>query len=117
MVLAMIKCEKCKKLKHPAFIRRFGKDKQIRHKCNNCILDDNLYSRYRLTKAEFNSMWFEQDGKCLGCKESTKLVVDHSHGTKKVRGLLCNDCNSALGFVKEQKRILLSLVRYLDNTK
>ena len=41
------------------------------------------------------------------------LSVDHNHTTGEVRGLLCNDCNSLLGFAKENVEILQSAINYL----
>ena len=39
--------------------------------------------------------------------------VDHNHTTKKVRGLLCNNCNAALGFAKENVATLELLIKYI----
>ena len=48
--------------------------------------------------SEFDvDVWYsEQDGKCAICgdpKSLEELEVDHLHGTRKVRGLLCKNCN------------------------
>ena len=41
------------------------------------------------------------------------LSVDHNHITGEVRDLLCNDCNSLLGFAKENVEILQNAINYL----
>jgi hypothetical protein len=55
----------------------------------------------------------KQEGKCLICKKTGKLVVDHCHSTKKVRGLLCNNCNVGLGAFKDNCEFLSDAVIYL----
>jgi hypothetical protein len=42
------------------------------------------------------------------------LAVDHHHGTGKVRALLCNRCNIALGYVKEDTDLLRRMIAYLE---
>ncbi|MCC9307713.1 endonuclease VII domain-containing protein [Kitasatospora sp. RB6PN24] len=46
-------------------------------------------------------MYFEQDGQCAvaSCVREAKCV-DHDHVTGKVRGLLCQGCNVAIGFLE-----------------
>jgi hypothetical protein len=42
------------------------------------------------------------------------LYVDHAHQTGKVRGPLCNACNTAIGLFEEDRARLLSALSYLD---
>jgi len=42
------------------------------------------------------------------------LAVDHCHSTNKIRGLLCTDCNTALGLLKDNKELVKSALAYLD---
>lgn len=69
-------------------------------------------------------MHFDQSGLCAICggegftmKEchSLKLVVDHCHATGKVRGLLCHNCNRALGLLKDSSESLRCAINYLSN--
>lgn len=76
---------------------------------------------YNMTVEDYNNMLESQQGKCLICdKHYTEvarqyLCVDHCHKTGKVRGLLCHNCNSALGLIKEDENILNSMKSYLVN--
>jgi hypothetical protein len=39
--------------------------------------------------------------------------VDHDHKTKQVRGILCQNCNSALGYLKDDYKLAEIAVAYL----
>lgn len=41
-----------------------------------------------------------QGGKCLICRRSAKLVIDHCHETGRVRGLICSPCNTHVGWIE-----------------
>jgi len=55
-----------------------------------------LTYRYNFTKTQFDELLRRQDGKCGICQQRKKLVVDHNHKTRQVRGLLCRKCNANL---------------------
>lgn len=67
-----------------------------------------LKYRYGITIDDYERMLAEQGGGCAICERhpaeagnpehwTDVLCVDHCHDTGKVRGLLCNDCNLAIG--------------------
>lgn len=81
--------------------------------------ESSLKRNYDLTVAEYNVMLLNQNGLCLACEihqsQLTRpLAVDHNHETGDVRGLLCTNCNSALGMVEENSRVLYGLISYLE---
>lgn len=45
------------------------------------------------------------------------LNVDHCHGTGNIRGILCSDCNIAIGKSGESSERLRALANYLDVRK
>ncbi len=61
-------------------------------------------------------MLLEQDGKCAICKSTDNLgrymCVDHNHETGELRGLLCTNCNQALGLFKENLNNLENALSY-----
>ena len=78
--------------------------------------DEILMKRYGITQADKDRMEAEQGGKCYICgfpPNKRGLFVDHCHKTKRVRGLLCSDCNSGLGFFRDSMVNLMRAVRYL----
>lgn len=54
-----------------------------------------------------------REGSCSICKETKFLAVDHCHTTGIFRGLLCQHCNSVLGYAKDNVNILENAISYL----
>jgi hypothetical protein len=69
--------------------------------------------RYGLSRGEYQKMFDDQEGCCFICGKKKKLHVDHSHTTNKVRALLCHNCNSVLGYSREDPAILRAGIEYL----
>tara|TARA_R100000365_G_C2732526_1_gene62509 strand:- start:268 stop:669 length:402 start_codon:yes stop_codon:yes gene_type:complete len=72
--------------------------------------------RYNLTEEQFKNMIIDCNNKCTICEQSfndIKMCIDHSHDTGKVRGLLCDDCNKALGLFKDSTVNLKNAIDYL----
>ena len=82
----------------------------------------NLKYRYGLDEVGIIGMLEDQNHCCKICGSSgfkidkaTKhnLVVDHCHDTGKVRGMLCHNCNRALGLFKDCTKSLEAAINYL----
>lgn len=76
---------------------------------------------YGLSKDEYDKMVLKQNGKCYICKKKQplhinngELNIDHDHKTGKVRGLLCNSCNTGLGQFRDDRAALKRALRYLE---
>jgi hypothetical protein len=52
--------------------------------------------------------------KCDVCKGAKKISFDHCHSTKLFRGWLCHGCNIALGFARNNPKILRKLADYQE---
>ena len=84
----------------------------------------HLREHYGISIEEYSRMHEAQDGKCSICGvfgaaydrangRTNTLVVDHCHGSKRVRGLLCAHCNKALGGFKDSPEFLANAIKYL----
>ena len=51
--------------------------------------------------------------RCWICGCDKKLVIDHDHNTNIVRGRLCSVCNSAIGYFKDDIKLLRRAIKYL----
>lgn len=82
--------------------------------------------RYGISEEMYKSMLADQRGGCAicGCTEEENgkaLAVDHDHsccsGKKTcgscIRGLLCNKCNSAIGFLNDSPYLAVKAAEYL----
>lgn len=82
----------------------------------------NLKKKYNLTLEQYSEMLQKQDNKCAICgidrKDCKKdHAVDHCHTTGKIRGLLCENCNRALGKFKDSTDLLHKAIEYLEKYK
>jgi Recombination endonuclease VII len=73
---------------------------------------------YDITPEQYAAMLERQGGVCAGCGEpptaKKRLHVDHCHKTRRIRGLLCNGCNRAIGFLNDSPERARKLAAYLD---
>lgn len=70
---------------------------------------------YGITLEDYQRMWIAQLGLCAICwrePEGRDLVVDHDHATGKVRGLLCDRCNTGMGQFEDNMAWLLRAASY-----
>ena len=89
-----------------------------------CYACRNQYSReanyqvkYFITVEEYNKLLEEQGGVCYICGSDYKLVVDHDHTSNKVRKILCDACNRALGFFRENTEVMQKAINYINEHK
>jgi hypothetical protein len=49
-------------------------------------------------------------------RRGAAMVVDHDHQSKKVRGILCHNCNQGLGQFRDDPEQLARAIAYLNNS-
>jgi len=131
------KCPACKKIKSRD---EFNKDVQkisgLHPHCRECVaVRAGKYYRenkahilvcqrkrifekkYGISVADYDSMNSSQGGVCKICggknNAGRRLAVDHCHVTNKVRGLLCNACNQAIGLLKDSVENITKAADYV----
>ncbi len=81
-----------------------------------------LKKRYGISKEDYESMLEKQSRSCAICFSEVPLgrysffAVDHDHVTRKIRGLLCTNCNRGLGFFKDNIELLRKALNYLKKS-
>ncbi|MFI1971023.1 recombination endonuclease VII [Streptomyces cinnamoneus] len=75
---------------------------------------DHLRRQYGITEAQRDEMIASQVGVCCICLSAPAVHVDHCHATDKVRGVLCFNCNSALGKLRDDVGALCRAIDYLE---
>lgn len=116
-----IKCSKCFISKD---ISEFNKGKNLnglRSQCRTCDRNYKITKRYNLSIEDVETYW--KTSRCEICDyEFNKygdgtnrfLCFDHDHKTGKLRGILCNACNGALGYLNDDIDVLKKAIQYLQ---
>lgn len=69
--------------------------------------------KYGLTEDSFKELLEYQNGLCAICKMEPGTHVDHDHETGHVRGILCANCNTGIGMLKDDSIIVENASKYL----
>jgi len=108
-------CKQCVSISNRGDKRRDRKrDKKVARK--------SLLKRcYGLTLADYDCLLEAQGRSCAICKctengSKEYLAVDHDHETGEIRGLLCDKCNSGIGFLRDDPDLVEAAARYLRET-
>lgn len=73
--------------------------------------------KYRISEIEYSDMLSNQSNKCATCgKEeiNKRLAIDHCHKSGKIRGLLCYNCNRAIGLLNDDVDVMKNIIKYLE---
>lgn len=101
--------------------RLHRKEKQLRSRAwrkkvgPDGLKKQRLRIRFKISLEDYQKMEREQNFLCAICEgeDDRSLAVDHDHKTGKIRGLLCHNCNLALGNAKDSPEILMKMIKYL----
>jgi hypothetical protein len=83
------------------------------------LKEKHLKKTYNLTLNELELLKEKQNYCCAICETHENdcsrktLFVDHNHNTGEIRGLLCSQCNSALGLMYDDVSLLKNAINYL----
>ncbi len=68
--------------------------------------------RYGISREEYLSLMAVRE--CGICRAtSRRLCIDHDHSTGKVRGRICHQCNSGLGYFGDSAERMLRAAQYI----
>jgi len=114
----LLRCNACGEEKDSSeFYARKSTPRGFRYECKICENHRRNVNRYGITKEDFKKLYEQQEGACAVCGKFLEYNgldthIDHDHDTGKVRGILCSNCNTALGLLKENVEIILALAMY-----
>lgn len=128
-------CSKCKEVKSldNFYPNQRAKDK-CKKQCKTCwdgsvwaryatpeyVRTAGLWQKYGLTLEDYNNLLEKQNKVCAICEQPPSkqfLYVDHCHATGRVRGLLCNRCNTALGLLNDSVELFERSIEYLESVE
>jgi len=94
-----------------------------RCKCDKCraVRNDYVYEKRRgVPRTTMQTILDAQDGKCASCGrdlDGRKKHFDHNHETEELRGVLCGQCNMALGLLGDDPSRIKQLLSYRESYK
>lgn len=101
-------CEPCYALR----VRKYARSKYREY---------DLRKKYGITEADYDDMLRRQGGRCAICKDTDarnrhgtdRFSVDHDHESGHVRALLCGSCNSAIGLLQDDPKVIEAAAKYV----
>jgi hypothetical protein len=123
-------CTKCRQsLDESEFHKRTYRSGKVglQSRCKSCATKSrrkyykphsSIRHQLKLTQDEIDKL--VASGECANpaCRATDRrLCIDHCHDTKKPRGLLCHQCNTALGLLGDNVQVILGLSQYLAQSK
>lgn len=118
------RCKACANAEATAWTKKNPERRKEQHKrwraANpDTIKRQSLRRHYGITLEHYNELLAKQDGRCGICRTDSPrghhntFNVDHDHETGLIRGLLCWDCNSAVGKLGDTAEALERALVYL----
>lgn len=127
-------CSKCRVTKSLAeFPRNIAQKDGLGNQCHPCMrtsraanyyrdpnasrasrLDSRRRRKYGITSEQFQTFGEAIGWRCPGDCKRRASVLDHSHVTNALRGMLCPQCNLALGYAADDPTVLRALADYLE---
>lgn len=106
--------------KNKARIRKIARVYARQHPEKNT--SSRLKTVFGITLDEYNDMLKSQDERCAICgrhyteasRDKRRLAVDHDHKTGRIRGLLCTNCNGAIGRFSDSVELMSKAIEYLN---
>ena len=110
-------CFKCKQTKSSRLFNRDITTKSgFTGECKSCHSFTNRFALYGVRPQIIDDLTKQQNGRCAICGDVLKKrhAIDHCHQTQTVRGILCLNCNSGIGLLRDSPAILQSALSYLE---
>jgi len=110
------RCNTCLYIKHKEWVKQNpNRIKAYRNKDSWTLT--KRCARRGITPEQLIDAYARQEECCAICKQEIKLsdsAIDHNHNTGEFRGVLCKQCNRALGMFKDSPTVLKNAIEYLE---
>lgn len=113
-------CKQC----HTDYQTQYYKDRP--EKYAEKVIANSYYKanwkRHKISEEAYKELIDLHDGKCHACQDRKGTNLDHDHGCcdkrfscgKCIRGLLCSQCNTALGLLADSAQKVEKLLEYIS---
>ena len=89
--------------------------------CKACRIVQNRERTLGITEEKYWDLYHKQEGRCGICnrrlysKRYKSFCVDHDHKTGKIRGLLCHNCNRAIGMLQDDPAAIRRAAEWVED--
>jgi len=109
-------CKPCMVTYQETYKQKKGKEYFRNYRC---------MTLYGITLEEAEKLLESQGNTCALCKKEVQFLpgfsnaahIDHCHSSGKVRGILCGNCNTALGKLGDSVETIKNVLKYLEQGK
>ena len=108
------------------FSKRSSRPCGLQSKCKDCERElrrkywkphEQIRRRCKISDELFEELMKKNHCDTCGVEIKTKKCIDHCHTTMKVRGILCHNCNTALGLIGDNIDTLSAMISYLNDNQ
>ena len=122
-------CNQCKEnLPDDQFHKRTMRSGKVglQPKCKSCQTANRkqyykpheyMRRKFKLTEQQYSELMNVDSCQVCGGDFGKKKCIDHCHTTDQIRGVLCHNCNTALGLVGDNVEVLSKLIQYLEQSR
>ena len=117
----LISCKVCNKPKtEDEFYKKDRATGRLDSTCKACRISMHREKILGVTDKMYWEMYHKQEGRCGIChrrmysKRYKNFCVDHNHTTGVIRGLLCHNCNRAIGMLRDDPVALRRAIRWVE---
>lgn len=118
------RCMRCRQVKDIA--TGFASSRKVNClECNKSATDRRFVRRllykFKITYEQYLAAPIHGKDSCDICGASApahkSLAIDHCHKTGRIRGLLCDACNTGIGFLGDDEERILKAYEYIRNSR
>lgn len=99
--------------------KEFVKTNNTSRWCSECVPTSaarERMMRYGISESQYQALFVRSDGLCPICLKNRATVIDHDHKTNRVRGLICQHCNTSLHVIENPEHLQRALDYLNQNT-
>ena len=107
-------CASCNEAKNDSDF--YDRETRCKKCCSRRASDYSRQKKRGWSVEAYNASYQNQEGKCAICSTWQEVLHgDHCHETGKIRKLLCQNCNLAIGLMKENPERLRLAAEYCES--
>lgn len=109
-------CNTCLYKRHRSWVDK-NQDRVAEYREKDTWTLSKRCARRGITPEQLVDRYERQEGCCAICRTEVSLIdsaIDHNHDNGEFRGILCKQCNRALGMFKDSADVLKNAIEYLE---